>query len=70
MPAPITPRNPKGAGRKPSPAPNRETASFRPTEENRRKLETYADYKFKDKTDLINYALRMFFDTYENPNAE
>ena len=64
-----TDRNPKGAGRKPSPTPKK-TASFRPTQENEKKLETCASYKFKNKSELINFALRLFFDTYENPNDD
>lgn len=56
MPAP-TPRNPKGAGRKPSPK-RKPTTSFRPDQDIEQYLSTLA--KKGEKTILINQAIREY----------
>jgi hypothetical protein len=52
-----TPRNPKGAGRKPSPK-RKPTQSFRPDQDIEQFLSTLTQKG--EKTDLINQAIREY----------
>lgn len=61
MPTP-TPRNPKGAGRKPSPK-RKPTQSFRPDQDIEQFLSNVT--KKGEKTKLINEAIREYIKIYE-----
>ncbi|WP_434686897.1 hypothetical protein [Pseudanabaena minima] len=69
MPAP-TPRNPKGAGRKPSPGPTKKMESFRCDADLAQELENWEQYGFKTKAAMLNFALRNFIQTFKDPNGE
>jgi hypothetical protein len=63
-------KNPRGAGRKPTPEPNKVMQSFRCDPAIAQKLKNPQAIGFTNKAALINFALKSFFDVYENPNDE
>ncbi len=69
MPTP-TPRNPKGAGRKPSPDPNKKMESFWCDRDLADELKNWKQIGFKSKAAMINYALKTFVEIYKHPNDE
>jgi len=64
-----SPRNPKGAGRKlgSSPNPSKVMQTFWCDPAIAEKLKSPKDIGFKNKAELINFALKFFFDTYRAP---
>lgn len=64
------PRNPKGAGRKPSSAPNKEMQSFWCDFDISQELKSWEKYGFKSKAAMLNFALKNFIQTYKDPNGE
>jgi hypothetical protein len=69
MPDP-TPRNPRGAGRKPTPEPNKVMQSFWCDPAIAQELKNWKQMGFKSKASMINFALKGFLDTYRNPNKD
>lgn len=68
MPVP-TPRNPKGAGRKPS--PNKKTMmSFWCDADLAKELENWEQYGFQTKAAMLNFALKNFIQTFKDPNGK
>jgi len=63
-------KNAKGAGRKPTPEPNKVMQSFWCDPAIAQKLKNPQAIGFISKAALINFALKSFFDVYENPNDE
>jgi hypothetical protein len=57
------PRNPKGAGRKPTPAPNKKMQSFWCDADIAQELENWNQYGFQTKSAMINFALRNLIQT-------
>ncbi len=69
MPAP-TPRNPKGAGRKPTPDHNKKMQSFWCDADISQELENWQQYGFATKAAMINFALRNLIQVYKALNGE
>jgi hypothetical protein len=69
MPVP-TPRNPKGAGRKPTPDPNKVMQSFWCDAAIAAELQNWQQYGFSSKANMINFALKGFLETYKAPNED
>lgn len=65
-----TPRNPKGAGRKPSPDPTKKMESFWCDADLAKELKNWKEYGFKTKAAMLNFALRNFIQPFKDPNGE